>query len=111
MCARNGREAVEHVEYASAGGCPFDLVLMDLQMPEMDGFEAVRAMRDRGHAVPVIAITAAILQNSRSDCIAAGFDDLLNKPFDRERLLAVIGRYLGKQSDNATAEQPPACAA
>jgi signal transduction histidine kinase/CheY-like chemotaxis protein len=91
VLVENGREAVREAE---AGG--FDLVLMDCQMPEMDGFEACRRIRglggDRG-AVPVIALTAHALEGDRERCLAAGMDDYMSKPIDvadlRQRLEAI----------------------
>lgn len=83
--AENGLEALEQVDKT-----PFDLILMDLQMPELDGFEATRAIRLREatnqqkgrRAVPIIALTANAESEERSRCIAAGMDDFLTKPLD-----------------------------
>jgi PAS domain S-box-containing protein len=85
VVAANGREAVELLERGS-----FDLVLMDLQMPEMDGFEALCAIRERetktGAHVPVIALTAHAMQGDRERCLRAGFDGYLAKPIRRADL-------------------------
>ncbi len=86
----NGREAVEQ---ALAGD--FDLVLTDLQMPEMGGLEAVEWLRMTGFARPVIALSASALEGERERCIAAGCNDFLTKPLDRARVRAAIARFLG----------------
>jgi signal transduction histidine kinase/ActR/RegA family two-component response regulator len=79
---------------------PIDLVLMDCQMPVMDGFEATRRLREREMAVgaearlPVVALTANAIQGDREACLAAGMDDYLAKPFSRDALLRVLARWL-----------------
>jgi CheY-like chemotaxis protein len=94
-CARNGQEALQAVRAGS-----FDAVLMDCQMPVMDGFAATAAIRrhereaGRARTLPVIAITANALQGDREACLAAGMDDYLSKPFTQQQLAAVIGRWV-----------------
>ena len=87
--ANDGREAVEQWQQQ-----PFDLVLMDVQMPEMDGFEAVAAIRDaersRGSRTPVIALTAHAMSGDRERCLAAGMDGYLTKPVKLAQLVAAI---------------------
>ena len=88
----NGEEALKHLDRAR-----FDLVLMDLEMPGMGGFEAVTALREResgtGRRVPVIALSAHALVGYREKCLAAGMDDYLTKPIDPDRLYATIDEY------------------
>jgi PAS domain S-box-containing protein len=97
--ARNGLQAIEAIERASADGRPYDAVLMDLQMPEMDGREAARQLR-RSHdarSLPIIALTAAALVNERDDALAAGMNDFVLKPIDdvqRRRLQSGLRRLL-----------------
>jgi CheY-like chemotaxis protein len=90
--AANGREAVE----ALARGA-YDLVLMDCQMPEMDGFAASRAIRadeaGTGRHVPIVALTANATQGDREQCLAAGMDDYLAKPITAATLRAVLARW------------------
>ena len=71
----------------------FDLVLMDIQMPRMDGYAATRALRERGLTVPVVAMTAAAVEGERERCLAAGMDDFLTKPVDPSALSAVLGQW------------------
>jgi len=76
---------------------PYDLVLMDLQMPEMDGIETTRQIRDpqsmvRDHQIPIIAMTANVLQSALEQCRAAGMNGYLAKPFDPEKFTALITR-------------------
>jgi CheY-like chemotaxis protein len=76
----------------------FDLILMDMQMPNMDGLEATRRIRDREvpgeRRIPIIALTANAMQNDRDLCQAAGMDDFVAKPFRADEMFAVIEKYL-----------------
>ena len=85
----NGIEAVEAVSRGD-----YDLVLMDVQMPEMDGFAAARELRRRGAVVPIVALTANALAGDRERCLAAGMDDYLSKPLIEEELMRVLHRFL-----------------
>ena len=91
--AGNGREALERL-----AGQSFDLVLMDCQMPEMDGFEAterIRALeRETGRHLPVVAMTASALSADRDRCLQAGMDDYLSKPISRQGLLRMVEKWL-----------------
>lgn len=90
--AANGRRAVEAV----AGGGRYDAVLMDLQMPEMDGYEATRRIRERKNVgeLPVIALSAGTGAEERERCLAAGMNDYLTKPVDPRELYAALQRCL-----------------
>lgn len=90
--ARTGREAV-HLVTAHPG--LYDLVLMDVQMPDMDGFEATKAIRARGFKrLPVIAMTANALKEDRERCLRSGMDDYIPKPIRREKVYEVIQKWL-----------------
>ena len=97
--AATGKEAL-----AALTNIPYDLVLMDCQMPEMDGFEATRAIR-RGQAgedrkkTPVIAMTARAMQGDREECLASGMNDYLSKPIDPSLLATILTRWLGQKND------------
>ncbi|WP_291084655.1 PAS domain S-box protein [Hydrogenophaga sp.] len=90
--ADNGLRGVEAVEATMANGKPYDAVLMDMQMPVMDGLAATRVIRERlGFSeLPIIAMTANAMGSDREACLAAGMDDHVGKPFDLDRLVATL---------------------
>jgi signal transduction histidine kinase/CheY-like chemotaxis protein/integral membrane sensor domain MASE1 len=88
----NGRAAVELLSHAAAD---YDLVLMDVQMPEMDGFEATRRIRsDLALTIPVLAMSAGVMVSEREQCIACGMNDFIAKPIDVDDMMATIARNL-----------------
>ena len=92
--AGDGREALQMVQRNT-----YDLVLMDCQMPEMDGFDATRAIRalaSKVAEIPIVALTANALAGEREKCIAAGMNDYLAKPFTRKSLETIVTRYATK---------------
>ncbi|MBV8708724.1 MAG: response regulator [Acidobacteriaceae bacterium] len=77
---------------------PYDLILMDCQMPTMDGFEASRQIRSLNQRQPVIvAVTANALVGERERCLSAGMDDYLSKPFQAEQLVAVVKKWMASK--------------
>ncbi len=94
--AVNGREAVEKY---SAAPEKYDLIFMDVQMPEMDGQEASRKLRELGHAdVPIVAMTANAMKGDREMCLAAGMNDYVTKPIKREQVFEMIAKYVLNRS-------------
>ncbi len=92
--ADDGRTAVSEVARAQAAGTPFALVLMDMQMPVLDGYEATRLLRSEGFDQPIVALTAHAMAGDREHCLAAGCSDYVAKPLSRAGLLAAIRRNL-----------------
>ena len=104
--AMNGRVACDMALKCASAGQPFDLILMDMQMPEMDGYAATSRMRQLGYTGKIVAITAHAMTGDREKCLRAGCDDYIMKPFRREGLLDMIAKYLGpgELSSGSTAE-------
>lgn len=91
--AENGKVAIEKLKKSH-----FDLILMDIQMPVMDGFEATKTIRQWTNAkgtVPIIALTANATQRDIDKCLSIGMNDCLTKPFTQDDLLKILGKYLG----------------
>lgn len=95
--ASNGREAVDAFE-----GERFDLILMDVQMPEMDGIKATRLIREKeaehGGHIPIVAMTAHAMKGDREECLAAGMDDYMSKPFKPKELYSIIEKVAFRPS-------------
>ena len=94
--ACDGQIAVETVVAAEERGEPFDLIVMDMQMPLMTGYEATAALRRDGYDLPILALTAQAMAGDREKCLAAGCNEYLSKPIDRERLVTLARGLLQK---------------
>jgi CheY-like chemotaxis protein/HPt (histidine-containing phosphotransfer) domain-containing protein len=104
--ANNGQEAV-----AMASNQRYDIILMDCQMPVMDGYQATAEIRQQAPAanrrLPIVALTANAMEGDRTQCLAAGMDDYLAKPYTREQLLQVLSRWLAPVPGSHDPTQPP----
>jgi CheY-like chemotaxis protein len=92
--AENGKVAIDLVRAARAEGLPFDLIVMDVQMPVLDGLDATRTLRTEGFANPIIALTARAVSTDRARCFAAGCDDFVSKPVSRADLVRLLAAHL-----------------
>lgn len=107
--AENGREALEAVQQQSYG-----LVLMDMQMPEMDGLQATRAIRDlpgEVSRIPIVALTANAIQGDQETCLEAGMNDYISKPVEKQALFDVLERYLTAETEASEAHDTKAAGA
>ena len=93
ISAENGEEAVEKY-----GTEPFDLILMDVQMPKMDGFDATKHIREQetntGKHIPIIAMTAHAMKGDKEKCLDAGMDYYITKPVDSQELISLIKKII-----------------
>ncbi len=90
----NGQMACEMAQKSKAEGSPYDLILMDMQMPQMNGYDATRWLRKHGWEGPIVAVTAHTRTQDREKCVEAGCDDHLPKPINEMALWNVVERHL-----------------
>ncbi len=109
--AEDGRKAVDLALAAAQSATPFDLVLMDMQMPELDGYEAARHLRAHGYQRPIIALTANAMGGDQQKCLDAGCNDYASKPIDRLRLVSQILEQLDRTPNPQPAAVPVSPAA
>ena len=97
----NGKEAIDILNRLS-----YDLVLMDVQMPEMDGYTATAIIRESENSkrktVPIVAMTANAMKGDRLKCLDAGMDDYIAKPVDPESVLTMIDKWASREKNTAT---------
>jgi CheY-like chemotaxis protein len=92
--AENGKVAVDLALAARDAGIPFDMIVMDLQMPILDGLASTRVLRAAGFANPIIALTARAVSTDRDRCFAAGCNDFLSKPISRTEFVRLLAAHL-----------------
>lgn len=93
--ACDGQEACRRIWEAEADGRPFDLVIMDMQMPVLDGYEATANLRAHGYARPILGLTADPYPGQQGRCLAAGCTEYAAKPIDPARFLALVADLIG----------------
>jgi len=104
--AFNGKEAVDLAQTN-----PYDIIFMDVQMPEMNGYEATQALRKIGMEIPIVAATASAVKEEQEKCTEAGMDDLLIKPFKKKDVISILEKWVVNTSPEAPAPEPPAAGA
>jgi PAS domain S-box-containing protein len=98
VMACDGQEALDLTREAFEQSRPFDAVVMDMQMPVVDGYEAVRELRARGFRQPIVAVTAYAMAEDREECLSLGCDDFISKPIEWDRFLTKLARLLAAKN-------------
>jgi CheY-like chemotaxis protein len=94
--APNGQFAVDEALAARDASRPFDVILMDMQMPVLDGYAATKQLRDSGYDGAIVALTAHAMKGDSQKCLDAGCDDYCAKPIERSRLINAVAKYAGR---------------
>jgi CheY-like chemotaxis protein len=99
--AEDGQQGIDAAIAARDAGQPFDLIVMDMQMPNVDGLEATAQLRSAGIEWPIVALTADAMKGDRDKCLNGGCDDYLSKPIDHAKLVNMVAKY----TQQVTAEE------
>jgi CheY-like chemotaxis protein len=99
VTALNGQEALDRVGEVAGTGRPLDAVIIDMQMPVLDGYEAVRRLRAGGFTAPIVAVTAFAISEDREECLRLRCDDFISKPIEWGRFFARLTGLLSRQAD------------
>jgi|GEM_PF-1622238 len=102
--ATNGQIAYDKAMAARDAVAPFDVILMDIQMPIMDGYTATSRLRKEGYHGPIIALTAHAMNEDRAKCLAAGCNDFMTKPLDRNELIAMVDSYVSQKATQRSSQ-------
>lgn len=102
IAVADGNAAMEAIQQAEQSGQPMDIVIMDMHMPALDGYETTRRLRAAGFTMPIIALTAAAMTSDRDKCLEAGCNDYLKKPIDYRALVELVDEYTNGSAEPVT---------
>ena len=99
MIVADGQQAIDGYHAALDQDAPYDILVLDMQMPVLTGYDAARILRERGCTTPILALTAQAMRGDREKCMDVGCNDYLSKPIDRDRLLEKLALLAVGQPD------------
>jgi PAS domain S-box-containing protein len=102
----NGVQALDAVEWSAEAGAPFDILVTDMQMPEMDGYTLASTLRTRGESLPIVALTAHAMAEDRQRCLDAGCSDYAVKPVNRRALIAMVAQWTNRTAAPTVTPRP-----
>lgn len=105
--AKDGQEAYEHVKAAMAEDRQFDVIFMDVQMPNVDGLQSTRLIREMGYKSPIVALTAFAEESNRRECMESGMDEFLSKPIRRPALKKMLQKFATIPEEPESASTTP----